>query len=214
MSNITNINSSNIRIFPISFDRSKGSIYTVWTRKASTEGLATASDELKNYVYNNTYIIGSLPSIEGISNYYTKSTSNKALKDSYANGRILSEGNMSNLISALTDMKNFVIDYTDGNIEFVIKGHYFKATLPSTLQTRCYVGVNFKDDDNVYEILDAYDDLSIDNDVLKNVDFSSEALAEGQYDVVLHLLESSEVPIDSHVKFTSRSIENIDGGTV
>lgn len=208
-----NINSSHIRIFPISFDRSKGT--NTWIRN-STPAPDDASAELRDYLDKNSYIIEALPSINGINDYYDPAT---ALKDSYANGRILSEGNISKLISALTDDQKFVISYTGGVIEFVIRGHYFEATLPSNLQNTCYVGVNFKDDSKVYETLDAYDTADgSTSDVLKNVDFSSDALyegtGEGKYDVVLPLLEKGEMPIGSQFKFTSRSIENINGGTV
>ena len=214
-----NINSSDIRIFPISFDRSEGASYRIWVRNSETPP-HTASNELKNYVANSTYIIGSLPSIEGIGDYYNESASSKALQASYCNGRVLSEGNISKLISALTDHTNFVINHSNSVIEFVIKGHYFKVALPEgDLRTNCYVGVNFTDDHNVYETLAAYDtDNGSSIDVLKNVDFSTEALTEGtregEYDAVLHLLKGGDVPIASQFKFTSRSIKNIKGGTV
>ena len=216
-----NINSSDIRIFPISFDRSKGSKYLIWARNA-TQPSENASDQLKNYLSNNQYIIGSLPSIDGINAYYDQSLSGTELQQSYYNGRILSEGNISKLISALTDTEKFVIEYNAGAIEFVIRGHYFKAILPEALRTTCYIGVNFKDDYEVYETLDAYDtaiELSdVLSDVLINVDFSEDELIdrskEGDYDVVLHLLENGKVPTDSYFKFTSRSISKINGGTV
>ena len=74
--------------------------------------------------------------------YYYSPVSNTSSLEDYPNGRILSEKNITRLISALTDddHKNFVVHADipkDGDnadkicnyIEFVIRGHYFAVDL-------------------------------------------------------------------------------------
>lgn len=254
--------SKKISIFPISFDRSKGESYTIWRVKSIPEEAAENTD-LIAYLKNNL-IVSSQPDDDYIS-YYDEILINANPKETYANGRILSEKNISRLISALTDddHKNFVVhadipkdgantDKICNYIEFIIKGRYFSLDLTNNKDTSgnslipnnsaLWVGVKFKnqyiinDPNNTdeYEQLFAYDrsddantptNPADDYDLLAEVDFFDTAPNQenkwksSDYSEYLQLLEkladgTLRVPTASQFKFTSRSIKNINGGTV
>lgn len=255
--------SKKISIFPISFDRSQGSSYTMWELKNLPENPDENADLIK--YLNNNLILLSQPDDKYISYYEEKPVGNP--KETYANGRILSEKNIARLISALTDddHKNFVVhadipkEGANANkicnyIEFVIRGHYFAVDLLNNIDighksgdnpyyaNGLWVGVKFgdsyiiNDPDNTdeYEQLFAYDkaddantsdDSEDDYDVLAEVDFFNTAPNQTDgwnstdYSEHLQLLEKLDddtlrVPTASQFKFTSRSIKNINGGTV
>lgn len=253
--------SKKISIFPISFDRSHGLSYKIWEVKNIPEETPENVD-LIAYLKNNL-ILSSEPGPDYIE-YYAETEIKATPKEPYANGRILSEKNITRLISALTDddHKNFVVhadipkngdnaDKICNYIEFLIKGHYFALDLTDNNNTSgtplisnnsaLWVGVKFKDryiindPDNIdeYEQLFAYDksdnantppNSADDYDVLAEVDFFSTAPNQPDgwkstdYSEHLQLLELIDeklrVPTASQFKFTSRSIKNINGGTV
>lgn len=250
--------SKKISIFPISFDRSQEEGYTYYERN-DTPPLETLTDEQKSFLENNLVISEETydSNKSWASTYYTEDKIDSNPKDSYTNGRILSEKNITRLISALTDddHKNFVVHADipeDGEIckyiEFVIRGHYFAVDLFQNTEighnlgdnyyaNELWVGVKFKDQYIIndpanideYEQLFAYDkaDDADEYDVLAEVDFFFKAPDQGDtesdwrstdYSEHLQLLElvggNLRVPTASQFKFTSRSIENINGGTV
>jgi hypothetical protein len=69
--------------------------------------------------------------------------------------RVLSETNLTNIISSLTDKPSFIVSCEDVltdrgvrtgyDITFIIKGHYFRVTL-----TDEYINTNFKDAESIY----------------------------------------------------------------
>lgn len=257
--------SKKISIFPISFDRSQEERYTYYERN-DAKIPATLPDEQKSFLEDNL-ILSAKPGDDYISYYQEKST-NANSKKPYTNGRILSEKNITRLISALTDdnHKNFVVHADipkDGDnaykicnyIEFVIRGHYFAVDLFQNTEighklgeggynyytNGLWVGVKFRDSyiindpDNIdeYEQLFAYDksddantstNSDDDYDVLAEVDFFNTAPNQddgwksNHYSEHLQLIELIDgklrVPTASQFKFTSRSIENINGGTI
>lgn len=234
--------SKKISVFPISFDRSQEDGYTYYERN-TTPPSSTLEETQKSFLEDNPVISEALYNSESwTKDYYSKIQVNG--KDGHPNGRILSEKNISTLIRSLTDKESFVVNADipkDGDnaykicnyIEFVIRGRYFglnliKNTIPNS--DNLWVKVIFKDsykldddaDSDEYETLDAEDiakDSGNDNSlfVLDKVTFTSSAPTEPSNS--LQLLEKLDdgtlrVPIASQFKFTSRSIENINGGTV
>lgn len=250
--------SKKISIFPISFDRSRSQSdeYSVW-ELVSLPDATLENDDLIAYLKNNL-ILSAKPSDDYIS-YYEEKPISANPKETYANGRILSEKNISRLIRSLTDKEKFVVhadipnNTTCNYIEFVINGHYFSVDLLDNTdigqvgtskyyKDGLWVAVKFKDSykindpDNTdeYEQLFAYDkaddantpdDSEDDYDVLAEVDFFNTAPNQTDgwnstdYSEHLQLLEKLDddtlrVPTASQFKFTSRSIKNINGGTV
>ena len=253
--------SKKISIFPISFDRSKDSPYIYYKRNTNgVKDTDTDKSDLLTYISNNLTISKSIyDNLSSDYQYYYSPISDAKLVEDYPNGRILSEKNITRLISALTDdgHKNFVVHAdipttgSDANkicnsIEFVIKGRYFAldftANTALSNDKDLWVGVKFRDtyiiNDSAnldeYEQLFAYDrsidpdtptNSEDDYDVLAEVDFFDTAPNQGNgwksssYNEHLQLLEklgdgTIRVPIASQFKFTSRSIKNINGGTI
>ena len=253
--------SKKISIFPISFDRSQGDTYTSYKRNG-TPISNTLTETQKSFLEINLVISEETYNNNNswASDYYTENKINPTPRESYANGRVLSEKNITRLISALTDddHKNFVVHAdipttgSDANkicnyIEFVIRGHYFVVDLFQNTEighnpgeagynrytNGLWVGVKFRDtyiiNDSAnldeYEQLFAYDNSEDDYDVLAEVDFFDTAPNQGNgwksssYNEHLQLLEklpdgTIRVPTESQFKFTSRSIKNINGGTI
>ena len=228
--------SNKISIFPISFDRSQEEGYTYYERN-NRPILTTLDDDKKSFLENNLVISEALyTSNPWAEDYYEPVSVNG--KDGHPNGRILSEKNISTLIRSLTDKESFVVnasfneDTTSCNyIEFIIRGRYFGLNLinnkyisnSDNLWITVKFANNYKLDDDAdldeYETLDA-EDIKNDDDslfILDKVTFTTSAPEEASNS--LQLLEKLDngilrVPTDSQFKFTSRSIENINGGTI
>lgn len=138
------------------------------------------------------------------------------------NGRVLTEQNISTILSKLTCDEAFVLSdliSSPPTLEFIIKGHYFKLTDSELLNKgQLYVGVNFENKGQDFEQLKGRDEIVDSISKFKDVDFSTEALSSDDYDYVLPLLETIndniQVPISSKYRFNGDVIRSISGGTV
>lgn len=171
--------------------------------------------------------------------YITEDEYNKLTdsdKTSYApnyprDGRVLSEENIALLIGSLTDFKNFVIanNCTDDKtryIEFILAGRYFKIIenspfelLGDQLWVKAIIDSADTSSIKGYDTLEGW---SISDDKtsiqFKGLEFKKSLDNKDDHNEWFQLLEiiggKLQVPIASQFKFTSRSIENINGGTV
>lgn len=220
MDNILNAKSENIEIFPISIDRN-GNYYIRKSGYNKIEGFESLEDSNKEYLA----AIGIATSIPNtLSNFYNYIEAPTSTK--YLNGRALTEQNLSTIIDRLSNISSYVIDKGSGYIEFLIKGHYFKLTDSELVnKDQLYVGVNFSNMGNDFEMLYGYDEVSSGTTYyFKEVDFSVNQLYTHSnkpsgytgttYDYTLCLISDSKIPISSKFRFNGDVIRNIDGGTV
>lgn len=165
----------------------------------------------------------------------------KELTESFKDGRILSEENVSSIIAALTDYKCFIVssnidsyyksasskDY-EYSAHFIMDGRYFSiksktlgTMISSGTLTDLWVSIQLNYHDAEFEYLYAYDDnLSGEGFQMKQVNFyTSNPSSSGEdYTYELKLLETHNnklrMPISSLYQFNTSRIENINGGTV
>lgn len=216
MSDFKNCLSKNIHIFPISFDRSQvGETTQYWIR--NNTAYSGEDSDIKEYLEEN--LVLSAEPDDLYEDYYVLTNTTYAPSNSYSNGRILSEKNISALINALTTEHNFVVsaDISSNvckSIEFIIKGRYFALNFDpndTDFSTKAYdqnlwVGVKFIDTNSIETEIDEFETLyAYDNSVniaasgaaaeyidkLMQVDFfiDEEPGSWSNYSEHLHLLE-------------------------
>ena len=195
-------------------------------------GNLTSADQ--EYVDKNPIIFDMLDDNKDYFKLYEPKTIGVSSSSAHG-GRELTEYNFSSILTKLTSHDSFVIDKQEDYIEFMIKGHYFKVKDDRVLKNygddtdpdyTLYVGITFINEASNFETLFGYDITDNGVSIFANVDFSNSPLYTNPltapsrytgkiYHKVLHLLDNDgNVPTNSYFRFDSKTIENINGGTV
>ena len=229
-----NAKSSELNIFPISFDRSSETIYK---RKEDYESLPSyerLTDDEKVFVGTHA----TLPSEsinDELTNIYEEASA-LSPKTTHYNGRILSENNIAKIINSLSDFHNYVISHTynaDGDqisfISFMIKGRYFEYNPDPELgsnyiDSELWVAVEFANSDAAFEYLHAWDENDDTSDKIKGINFYNSCPYSDKNPKPgnIELLQLTEklpgvkvrVPYSSKYQIETKRIKNINGGYV
>ena len=136
-----------------------------------------------------------------------------------SNGRTFTEHNISTYIEKLADKPCYVIyaqlTGTDSPyIEFMMKGHYFKLSEPTSSinilnKKPLYAAIKIVNSGD-FKVLGGSDT----DDGYTGVAFSTEELDTTEYTTLQLLDANGAVPIDSYFRYTQNVVENICGGTV
>ena len=152
----------------------------------------------------------------------------RTLVEADHNGRSLTEANLTKILSSLVDNVSYVIDGTktteyDNNyyksLTFVLNGYYLELDDPDLLKsstTGLYARIAVTDTGaKWFKHLKGYSSLmggETSLPVFLGIEFTTDLTDDDTG--FFQLLEDGEIPTESQFKFTSKSIQNIDGGTI
>ena len=157
--------------------------------------------------------------------YYLHAGENREALSAAYNGRSLTEANLTKLLSSLVDRHSFVIDGKTETTEdttyyyalsFVLDGYYFEledSTLLSSTTSDLYAKLDIEDSSSEwFSHLNGYSTLTDGSSVaptFQGIIFKTTATSG-----YTPLLIDGKIPLEYQYRLESRSIANIDGGTI
>lgn len=135
------------------------------------------------------------------------------------NSNLLSETNISEMLAALSEKRNFVVSYDDNRkkIEFYLEGYHCKIDSVGT-------ALSTENADSLWIRLNKANGLVKQpngNNEFEGLDYVTSEPTENRNQYFQLLVKENstwKVPVDSYIRFTSQSIDmsslNIDGGEI